>query len=115
MNQYINLRKGDHFYLRNVKYTLSEIDGRKIELYAPDTRHHYEVGTEKPRQLNEFEEVYVQLTGPARTWEAELIIDTPKEIPLTSHGVDGGPPFWPRESLTSVEKLRRAETIDLAS
>jgi len=116
LNQSRELKVGESLHVTDVKLTLSEIiNEHQVELYAPETKHSYEVGTQRPVWMKEVQDVCFQLSDPVRAGIAKLIVDAPEEIPVTSRGVDWGPPFWPRESLTSVERPRRAETLDLAS
>ncbi len=102
MNQIQRLREGQYFHVADVKVVLSKLlDGGRLELYVPETRHRYEVGLEEPVWMKEVEDVCFQSGGWARSGVANVIIDAPKEIPVTRHGVYWGPSFWSAERLAS--------------
>jgi hypothetical protein len=110
MNVYMELKQDDNFYVANVMVVVSEVlDGNRFELYVPETGHRYEVGEEEPVAMMEAEEVWFQSGGRSRSGLIKVIIDAPKEFPVTrvyrslprARGVGNPPPIGGVSRLTS--------------
>jgi hypothetical protein len=96
----------------DVRVVVSKVFDGGFELWVPENGHRYEVGEEEPVAMKEAEEVWFQSGGPAQSGVANVIIDAPKEIPVTPGGVSWGRPVWPAKSASHRSETSPAETLD---
>jgi hypothetical protein len=81
---YMELKLNNYFYVTDVMVVVSKVfGGGRFELYVPDTGQCYEVGEEEPVAMMEAEEVWFQSGGRSRSGRIKVIIDAPKEFPVT--------------------------------
>jgi hypothetical protein len=78
------LRQGQEFYVADLRVVVSKLlDEGGFELHVLETDHRYEVGEEEPVEMKEAEEVWFQSGGRSQSGVVMVIIDAPKEIPVT--------------------------------